>query len=428
MHHVKKGDSRRVVSAQDNVALDPKPINAPNNQRQQAQQGMKSRLLIPNHATIEARGKLYTICVSIVGGEGVDDLVVYLKGKEIMQEGSEPAHGKVQHGKRHDGTNTEVVQQGKEFGFDLSRGQGNSFAKHSSDGKLGQRGLGSREKKIVVRHLVGKERPDMLLIQETKLEKLEVGVIRAIWGSEQCMIKFVQSLRTSGGLLSVWKADFFNLEYYFESCHFILLVGCIKKLNLRYGFENIYAPNLGNERRELWVELQRNEHLNEMAYIKNFVEETRLMDLPMQGGRFTYRNFREDEAFSRLNRFFNHWLEEKSFSSIFLKAWEKTQVTGSGCKGFIEGCINTTFITLAPKCSSPESIRDCRPISFVGNIYKIITTVLANRMKKVIGEVIGNQQFAFMFGRQLVDCALIANEVVDIMRKDRVGGVFFKVD
>ncbi|XP_017973344.1 PREDICTED: uncharacterized protein LOC108661395 [Theobroma cacao] len=78
--------------------------------------------------------------------------------------------------------------------------------------------------------------------------------------------------------------------------------------------------------------------------------------------------------------------------------------------------------------NSLESIRDCRPISFVGNIYKIITTVLANRMKKVIGEMIGNQQFAFMFGRQLVDCALIANEVVDIMRKDQVGGVFFKVD
>ncbi|EOX97175.1 Uncharacterized protein TCM_006266 [Theobroma cacao] len=269
---------------------------------------------------------------------------------------------------------------------------------------------------------------------------------------EQCMVKFVQSIGASGGLLSIWEADFFDLEFCFESRHFILLVGGIKSLNLKCGLGNIYALNPGSERRDLWNELQG--LMNsvgvpcEMDQFKNFVEEMGLMDLPMQGGRFTYRNFREEEAFSRLDRFlvsgelvdkvgqiiqkrlpaslsdhnpillgevamdwgpkpfkfFNHWLEEKSFSSMFLKkekvakvrelygkfkvlneakakeleraliekeVWEAIESCdenkASRPDGLIEGCVNVTFITLVSKCSSPESIRDYKPISLMKN-------------------------------------------------------------
>jgi hypothetical protein len=45
----------------------------------------------------------------------------------------------------------------------------------------------------------------------------------------------------------------------------------------------------------------------------------------------------------------------------------------------------------------------------VSGIYKIITKVLANRMRRVIDRVISKAQIAFVKGRQILDSVLIAN-------------------
>lgn len=41
-----------------------------------------------------------------------------------------------------------------------------------------------------------------------------------------------------------------------------------------------------------------------------------------------------------------------------------------------------------PKVKDPMSLEEYRPISLVGAIYKIISKVLANRMKNVLSRVI----------------------------------------
>ena len=45
-----------------------------------------------------------------------------------------------------------------------------------------------------------------------------------------------------------------------------------------------------------------------------------------------------------------------------------------------------------------ECISDYRPINLVGGIYKILAKVLANKMKKVIGNVISETQSMFVRG------------------------------
>ncbi|MCH79613.1 cysteine-rich receptor-like protein kinase, partial [Trifolium medium] len=90
--------------------------------------------------------------------------------------------------------------------------------------------------------------------------------------------------------------------------------------------------------------------------------------------------------------------------------------------------INSTFIALIPKVDSPQKLNDFRPISLVGSIYKILAKVLANRLRLVIGSVIGEAQSAFVKDRQILDGILIANEVVDEAKKYKKELLLFKVD
>ena len=56
------------------------------------------------------------------------------------------------------------------------------------------------------------------------------------------------------------------------------------------------------------------------------------------------------------------------------------------CK--FEKSLNATFIALIPKKNNASNISDFRPISLVGSVYKILTKVLANRLKVVLDQLI----------------------------------------
>lgn len=49
---------------------------------------------------------------------------------------------------------------------------------------------------------------------------------------------------------------------------------------------------------------------------------------------------------------------------------------------------NSTFITLIPKKKGAMEIKDFRPISLLGSIYKIIAKVLTERLNLVIDKLV----------------------------------------
>ena len=90
--------------------------------------------------------------------------------------------------------------------------------------------------------------------------------------------------------------------------------------------------------------------------------------------------------------------------------------------------INATFLVLIPKKQNVEDLKDLRPISLVGGLYKILAKVLANRIKRVLGKVISPVQSANVEGRQILDAVLIANEAVDTIIRRKKSGIVCKLD
>jgi len=92
--------------------------------------------------------------------------------------------------------------------------------------------------------------------------------------------------------------------------------------------------------------------------------------------------------------------------------------------------LNHTYIALIPKKPKPELSSDFRPISLCNVVYKLITKVIANRVKPLLPSIISDTQGAFTQGRLISDNILIAYEVFHAMRSDTTmnGSMAVKLD
>ncbi|XP_058757456.1 uncharacterized protein LOC131630719 [Vicia villosa] len=81
------------------------------------------------------------------------------------------------------------------------------------------------------------------------------------------------------------------------------------------------------------------------------------------------------------------------------------------------GIINNTHIALIPKCKTPTKPKDFRPISLCNVVMKLVSKVIANRLKIFLPEIIDEEQSAFVKDRLIMDNALIAMEGFHWMKK-----------
>ncbi|XP_074301324.1 uncharacterized protein LOC141632703 [Silene latifolia] len=89
--------------------------------------------------------------------------------------------------------------------------------------------------------------------------------------------------------------------------------------------------------------------------------------------------------------------------------------------------MNHTHIMLIPKKKAPDKIRDFRPISLCNVVYKLVSKVLANRLKPFLNDIVSENQSAFTPGRLISDNVLIAFELFHHMKNSRHGEGFMAI-
>jgi hypothetical protein len=97
------------------------------------------------------------------------------------------------------------------------------------------------------------------------------------------------------------------------------------------------------------------------------------------------------------------------------------------CWDVLEDDIRAVFREFHSR-SFEKSFKDFCPLSLVGVVYKIISKVLANRLKHVLAKIISNYHNSFIKGRQIMGSVLIANECIDSRLISGYPGLICKLD
>jgi hypothetical protein len=92
------------------------------------------------------------------------------------------------------------------------------------------------------------------------------------------------------------------------------------------------------------------------------------------------------------------------------------------------GSTNSSFLALIPKESNPSSFARFRPISLCNVSYKIISKIIANKIKPLLPKLISPNQGGFVEKRQMLDNILLVQEAIHSSKERGEKGMIIKLD
>jgi len=90
--------------------------------------------------------------------------------------------------------------------------------------------------------------------------------------------------------------------------------------------------------------------------------------------------------------------------------------------------LNTSFISLIPKQDNALTSDKYRPIALCNVVYKIISKVVANRLKPLLPTLVFVEQSGYVEGRQILNNIIQAHEVVHSLVSNRKAGMIMQLD
>eukprot|EP00253_Pinus_taeda_P017157 PITA_17157 len=90
--------------------------------------------------------------------------------------------------------------------------------------------------------------------------------------------------------------------------------------------------------------------------------------------------------------------------------------------------LNTSFISLKPKQELAQTLDRFRLIALCDVAYKIISKVVANRLKPLLPTLVSMEQSRYVEGRQILNNIIQADEVVHSLTSNRKDGMIMKLN
>ncbi|KAK9930651.1 hypothetical protein M0R45_027684 [Rubus argutus] len=116
------------------------------------------------------------------------------------------------------------------------------------------RGLGSKRKRSMIRNLVVSSGADIIILQETKMAKIERRLVSSIWGVRFKEWVSIPAIGRSGGLVVIWNTRSVSV---LESLVGLFSVSIkMKGMNgIDWWLTGVYGSNGYRERVSFWEEL-----------------------------------------------------------------------------------------------------------------------------------------------------------------------------
>lgn len=96
--------------------------------------------------------------------------------------------------------------------------------------------------------------------------------------------------------------------------------------------------------------------------------------------------------------------------------------------GRVLKAFKATFLSLIPKENGADTPGKFRPISLCNVVLKIITKVMAYRLKPLLPGLVSQEQSGFVEGRQILDGIILTQEMIHSLKQTKIPGMLIKVD